>query len=438
MSESKEEITDLKTEEKEEKEDNDISAPLTSTTLTPIILDNGSGILKSGLSTSSSPYCLQSLVGTPKHLRVMLSSNLTSKYFGNLAYKYRGLCKLSYPIKNGIVSNWNDCIQLWQYLFDNILEISDLSSHPILFTEVPKNAISNRIRITQIYFEYFNIPSIYFISPSVLSLYATGRLNGCILDSGFNVTTCTPIIDGYSYDSAITRMNIGGENITKYLRRILTLYGDYNFHTTSELQTIRIIKEKECILSSIGIDNILNPQYNLYGIMGNNYTGGGGVINSVGGGSSSHSNLLGSSNLLSSKLSSLSGKLGSSFQTLGLTSSKNKSLNSLTNSSDDNSPQYTLPDGTILNIGNTHERCGEILFNPSLCGENNVDYRGIQYLILNCIKKCDIKLRNKLYDSIYLTGGNCNIKNFQKRLLYELKKNISKNNNNNKKKFKKY
>eukprot|EP01083_Nonionella_stella_P059248 155021_1 len=99
MSESKEEITDLKTEEKEEKEDNDISAPLTSTTLTPTILDNGSGILKSGLSTSSSPYCLQSLVGTPKHLRVMLSSNLTSKYFGNLAYKYRGLCKLSYPIK---------------------------------------------------------------------------------------------------------------------------------------------------------------------------------------------------------------------------------------------------------------------------------------------------------------------------------------------------
>eukprot|EP01084_Bolivina_argentea_P177724 307339_1 len=30
--------------------------PLTSTTLTPIILDNGSGILKSGLSTSPSPY----------------------------------------------------------------------------------------------------------------------------------------------------------------------------------------------------------------------------------------------------------------------------------------------------------------------------------------------------------------------------------------------
>ncbi len=111
----------------------------------------------------------------------------------------------------------------------------------------------------------------------------------------------SPIIDGYSYHSAITRMNIGGENITKYLSRILTLYGDYNFSTTSELQTIRIIKEKECILSSIGIDNQLNPQYNLYGIMGNNYTGGG--VNSGingGGGSNSHSNLLGSSNLLSS------------------------------------------------------------------------------------------------------------------------------------------
>eukprot|EP00483_Globobulimina_turgida_P008210 UN08226 len=191
-------------------------------------------------------------------------------------------------------------------------------------------------------------------------------------------------------------MDIGGYNITKYLSKILTKYGDYNFKTSSELQTVRIIKEKECILANASVDTMVNPAYHSTGIMG---------INSSTNG-----------NLLSNKLSSLSGKLGSSFQTLGLSKSGS------TGSKSDNSPQYTLPDGTILGIGNTHERAAEILFHPELIGYTKC--RGIQYLLLNCIRKCDVKQRNKLYDSIYLTGGNCNIKNFGQRLVNELKKKV--------------
>eukprot|EP01084_Bolivina_argentea_P079310 143885_1 len=381
-------------------------APITdepqSELLPPIVLDNGGGLLKAGLSTTENPYCVQSLVGTPKHSRVMLSAPSTNKFFGNSAFKHRGLCKLSHPIQNGLITHWNDMIQLWQYLYDDILQI-DTKQHPLLITEAPKNPISNRIRIAQIHLEFFESPSIYFVPPSVLALYATGRLSGCVLDSGHGVSTCVPIVDGYAIPHAITRMDIGGLDITQYLGHILRKCGDYNFRTSSELQTVRIIKEKECILNKEQIDSTLNPSYHSTGIMG---------IHSSG-------------NLLSSKLSTLSGKLGSSFN-LGLGSKSGSVLTG--RGAQDDSPQYTLPDGTILNIGNTHQRAAEILFEPALIGYTKS--RGIHYLVLNAISKCDIELRNSLYPNIYLVGGNCNIKNFGERLLRELKKKVDTKKNN--------
>mmetsp|Transcript_24986 Transcript_24986/g.39686 ORF Transcript_24986/g.39686 Transcript_24986/m.39686 type:complete len:470 (-) Transcript_24986:32-1441(-) len=398
--------------------DNDIeeapigsSDPATSSSI-PIVVDNGGGVLKAGLCSTDAPYKVDTLVGTPKHSRVMLSAPTTDKFFADLAYKHRGLCRLSYPIQNGIVTNWTDMIQLWQYLYSDILKVK-LKEHPLLITEAPLNPISNRIRMTQIYLEYFETPSIYFVPPSVLALYASGRLSGCVLDSGHGVTSCTPIVDGFAMPHAITRMDIGGEDITKYFASILSKIGDYNFQTTSELQTVRIIKEHECTLSQFEVDAYSNPMYHSTGMMGN----------------------ASSNSLLSGKLSSLSSKLGGGFQ-IGLGSKSAGNLRGGVLSGlgggggDENSPQYTLPDGTILSIGNTHERAAEILFDPAIIGYTKS--RGVHHMILDTIMKCDVDVRNRLYDSIYLCGGNCMIKNFQSRLVNEVKRKvISKANSKN-------
>ena len=135
------------------------------------MIDNGGGQIKAGLATNTTPYAVPSLVGLPKHSRVMLSAPSTEKFFGDDAYKYRGLCKLSYPIQNGVINKWNDVIQLWQYLYSDVLTLKQ-KDHPVLITEVPKNPISNRIRMTQIFLEYFQSPSIYFVPPSVLALFS--------------------------------------------------------------------------------------------------------------------------------------------------------------------------------------------------------------------------------------------------------------------------
>ena len=60
------------------------------------------------------------------------------------------------------------------------------------------------------------------------------------------------------------------------------------------------------------------------------------------------------------------------------------------------------------------------MFDPSLIG--NTQSRGVQHLVLSAVAKCDRELRHRLYDSVYLSGGSCNMGHFAARLLNELRK----------------
>ena len=96
-----------------------------------------------------------------------------STFVGDIAARNKTNLKFTQPIKNGVIVDWDDMEDVWNHLFLQNLRI-DPEVHKVLMTEPPHNDNFKREKMTQILFEYFNIPALQIASTAVLSLIATG------------------------------------------------------------------------------------------------------------------------------------------------------------------------------------------------------------------------------------------------------------------------
>ncbi|XP_072897516.1 actin, larval muscle-type-like isoform X3 [Hemitrygon akajei] len=182
-----------------------------------IVIDNGSGLIKSGISGDKEPRSIfYNVIGKPRQKSLIIGAGQKDFYIGEEAQAKRGVLSIKYPVEHGIVTSWDDMDKIW--------------------------------RMCQILFEGFEVPAMYVAVQAVLALYASGRTTGCVMDSGDGVTHTVPIYEGYCLPHAVLRLELGGRDLTEYLVRILTESG-ISFVSTAEKEIVRDIKERLCYVA---------------------------------------------------------------------------------------------------------------------------------------------------------------------------------------------
>lgn len=88
---------------------------------------------------------------------------------GDEASKLRAMLEVSYPMENGIVRNWEDMCNVWDYTFGPKKMNIDPTNTKILLTEPPMNPLRNREKMIEV--SHVSIENTHLILFSILTFF---------------------------------------------------------------------------------------------------------------------------------------------------------------------------------------------------------------------------------------------------------------------------
>ncbi|XDT40943.1 Actin [Nakaseomyces glabratus] len=216
----------------------------------PVILDNGSSVIKAGFAGSQQPDVLEyAWIGNPLAERSMVTVSNKKTYIGNSAYERRATLHLESPYSTNAIMSWDRLEDLWDYVLLNKLEIEQLQEHPVVLTNSMSTSKKEEEKMCEVLFEKFSIPAIYCSRDPIMSLYGLGRTTGCSVSCGHRGIGITTVIDGMIVGGSSQISNTGGSAVTNTMLDLLRHNHPELENGQNGIELMRSIKERCCELS---------------------------------------------------------------------------------------------------------------------------------------------------------------------------------------------
>lgn len=154
---------------------------------------------------------------------------------------------VKYPVKRGIITNWDDIEKIWSYGFNEILHTNP-RGQAVLLSDSISNPKVNRERMVSTMMESFEVESVCIMDEGMLSTYSFGRNTSICINSGHGYTHIIANDGGSVVSCASKAIAFGGKDIESALAKLLDEKG-CRIPDASKAKTIREIKELLCYVS---------------------------------------------------------------------------------------------------------------------------------------------------------------------------------------------
>mmetsp|Transcript_2424 Transcript_2424/g.3535 ORF Transcript_2424/g.3535 Transcript_2424/m.3535 type:complete len:422 (-) Transcript_2424:90-1355(-) len=234
------------------------------------VIDNGTGYTKMGFAGNDTPQYIIPTATAHKHSTAIGEGKRDGLddldfYIGNEALQMASSHQVGYPIRHGLIEDWDNMERMWQQCIFKYLKCEP-EEHYFMLTEPPLNTPENREFTAEIMFETFNVPGLYIAVQAVMALAASWTsiaasqrtLTGTVIDSGDGVTHVIPVAEGYVMGSCIKHIPLAGRDMTQF---VMNLLRDRKEDVPPEdlLDVARRIKEEHCYVS-----NDIAKEFNKY------------------------------------------------------------------------------------------------------------------------------------------------------------------------------
>ncbi|OVA13852.1 Actin-related protein [Macleaya cordata] len=217
-----------------------------------VVLDNGAGLCKAGIGGDRDPsVVVPNCLGRP-------SSTSSKKWLiADQLQSCEDLTSVSIrrPFDRGYLINPDLQKEIWDRIFRSLLHI-DPSLSSLLLVEPLFNLPSIQRSIDELVFEDFGFRSLFVAdSPSLVHLYeASRRPDGLlakaqcslVVDCGFSFTHAAPVLQNFTINYGVKRLDLGGKALTNYLKELVS-YRAVN--VMDETFIMDDVKEKLCFVS---------------------------------------------------------------------------------------------------------------------------------------------------------------------------------------------
>ncbi|MCB9544312.1 MAG: actin, cytoplasmic 2 [Myxococcales bacterium] len=203
----------------------------------------GSGRLRAGFAgddTTRVDFPL--IVGRARNTGIHVGMGHKLVYIGDEAVSKRGVLTLAYPIDRGRVVDWDGIEKVLNHTLVNELRAAS-AEHAILLAISPIAPAADREQYARILFEVLAVPALYIASTAVLSLNASARTTGLVLDLDEGTGAAVPIYEGHTLPHAVSTLDVAPREVTDTFIKLLGPRGE-PFVSTGGRMVARDIMEK--------------------------------------------------------------------------------------------------------------------------------------------------------------------------------------------------